>query len=171
MPITHQFCQSVRIEADKKAQEWWDTTVAQCGADHYVKTKWRYYISYPAAIYEHEDLVEFRSSGFAVIEQSLSQADKLNGYEWKGIISVPISAHRSYELASNDLGRKSRTTGGSLPSSRTGWSAWDDGAPKRPADILAQGKPMVGTTFYKQNGEWHYATRDMQSKPNCVEVP
>jgi hypothetical protein len=130
--------------------------MAKCGDGKYVKAKWS--DIYQGRLIQMESLIQLKSP-VAIVTKSkspLTEADKLNGIEWEGSITIMAVAHREYFKSSG------------------GWSGWIDGAPYRASDSPLLGGWLLDSTLYKQKGRWNVDEETYDSrvtKPSCSEIP
>lgn len=143
-------------EADRKGQEYLARTVVKCGEDYYAKAHWLdifrgdaiqmaalYQLKTPVAIVEKD-------------ESPITEADRLNGIEWRGKIVVVAIAHR-YRYSSMNV-----------------WSGWNDMSPYNGStNPLFSGAPL-DSALYKKNGQWNIdeVSTDPRDKPlDCSQIP
>lgn len=148
---------TLSTEADRKAQEYFERTVAKCGDSYYAKVRWSDIDTTNLRIIPHETLLQLKDPFVTVKEKTLTEADKLNGIEWEGWIIFVTSAYKEH----NDF--------------QNSWSNWSDGVPKHISIIpIIGGKPMLDRTFSKKNGRWSIDEPDKSPsriKPACSELP
>lgn len=143
-------------EANAKAKEYFDRTVARCGSAHYVKAE-RIDVR-QGQLVQTESLFQLDNPTAAVEKRKepLSRADELNHTQWEGSIRVNAVAHREHSQVS-------------------GWSSWSDGPPYNYSEnpLLAGG--VLNSNLTKQNGRWQFGSLDIGkprvSKPDCSEIP
>lgn len=143
-------------EAETKAQEYLERTVAKCGGGYYVKAE-RIDVR-QGELTQEESLFQLTGQ-VAIIEkrkEALTPADKLNHVEWVGAIRVMAVAHREYSRWS-------------------GWSSWRDDAPYNYSSNPLLAGPVLDSNLTKQNGLWRIGKLDIGkpgvSKPDCSEIP
>ena len=137
------------------AQRWWDTSFAKCGDSFYTNAKQSELpVDSPAGSVNVQSpligdaLFQFKSASFNVTEQPLTEADKLNGIEWQGKVSLsPKNIFRYYDYQ------------------KGGWSSWREGS-----------MPIPGRSFRKEKGKWIGLSEDKTDmhrliKPDCSEIP
>jgi hypothetical protein len=104
--LTLPACLSVSVfgdsEAKSVARRIWAERFQECGDSFFGQYK------ITEASY---DLYQYKNAEIDVEEQKLSQADKLNGVEWKGITHLKPEAYRSWDSVSKK------------------WTAWRNGGP------------------------------------------
>ena len=141
-------------EADVAAKHFWDRMGKQCGDGYYMNVSvfslslWLTGGFMPGA----KGLTEFRGFSYFQTKNNLTDADKLNGFEWSGRTSFSAKMYRSWESAR--------------------WSDWQDGSG------LSMGS---SGTLFKKNGQWFYGAGAYQGVPigsfrfpdpvNCAEIP
>lgn len=149
----------LRREAEKRAQKWWETSVARCGDDYYTRVKWSDVVL--GGVAKENELYQLKRASYYVKENPVSEATKLNGIEWQGRIVVVATAHRK------------RYTDGS------GWSAWSDGVPEYHSEFLrGVASSILDKGFNKEKGRWSIDEdgREVDGdpshvKPACSEIP
>ena len=144
-------------EAERKGQEYFDRALAKCGDGHYTVVRWSDVDTINSRINKHETLLQLRDPVASVKEEPLTQADELNGIEWKGWIVFTVAAHKER----HDFQKS--------------WSDWSNGVPRYlPVVAFSGSKPMLDTQLRKQNGQWNVDAVDTEprvSKPDCSEIP
>lgn len=123
-------------EAQRMADKFWETRLIKCGDSLYDIT----------AIY----LREYKGGGLLVEAAPLTEADKLNGYEWNGQTWINATAYREY---------------------RGTWGEWIQGR--------AYDAPGRRTFIHmsKKNGRWFYENVEADSytassrKLSCDQIP
>ncbi len=141
-------------EADAAAKQYWDRMGQQCGDGYYMS------IAVPSlslwltgdSLRGVRGLTEFKGFAHVQTEDSLTDADKLNGLEWSGRTFLRANMYRAWASGH--------------------WSQWYD------ASGLAIGS---SETLFKRNGLWYYGagayrgvTVDSFRFPqrvNCAEIP
>jgi hypothetical protein len=126
-------------EAREQAQKFVDAQLARCGDSYFGIRK----ITNESAIYQ------FRNPKLSVRRQELTQADKLNGVEWKGDSTFSAEAWRMYDLTGK-------------------WTPWQQG--------FASLDAGVSVIFFKQKGQWKFGSTgdlvpDAYEKVDCSKVP
>ena len=93
------------------------------------------------------DVYQYNNADIDVEEQKVSQAEKLNGVEWKGITHLKPQTYRSWDPVSKK------------------WTIWRNGSP-----IMG---PSFGLTerFEKRGGQWAYSHSSLYRKIECSEIP
>jgi hypothetical protein len=117
-------------EADAQAKQYWDKNVKQCGS-RYFQLDFSLYGT--SGVYR-----EYKGFSYAVWPSGLTEADKLNGYEWKGFTSLHSNSYRTL------FGRR--------------WSEWKDGSPEPSGVAMFVGSLAV--PLDKKNGRWYYFGQD-----------
>lgn len=160
---------AISKEARKKAQEWWDASVVKCGDDLYTKVA-RDGINMGRA-FENKDqpLIQFKPVTVQIIEDPITDADKLNGIEWKGYAAIPLKLTFRYY---DEREKK--------------WSSWREGsviyAPNQLRDAFntLAGKKVdypLSIELRKEKGQWNYESNNGESKinplakPDCADIP
>lgn len=126
---------SVLPNADAEAQEqalrFAEAQLTRCGDSYFGVRK----------IASDNGLYQFKNPKVSVKSQDLTQADKLNGIEWKGNSTFTAEAWRLYDVTGK-------------------WGPWRQGFTS-----LGVG---LGVTMYKQKGQWKFGS-DGNLKPNSFE--
>jgi hypothetical protein len=137
-----QGCASISVfgdsEAKNAARQIWAERFGECGDSFFAHYK------ITGASY---DLYQYKNAEIEVQEQSVSEADKLNGVEWKGITHLKPQAYRSWD----SLSKK--------------WTAWRNGVP-----LMG---PSLGLAerFERVRGHWAYNHFSFYAKIECSEIP
>jgi hypothetical protein len=126
---------NVATTGEQQASRFWSQYIASCGGSHYARKA-------PGVF------VEFRGFRIQVDYQPVSDADRLNGVQAKGISRFSASAHRHY--------------------SRSSWHEWDEGIP--------QDMQLTNSVrFQKRNGQWSFSGvgyfNDFAKTVTCSDVP
>jgi hypothetical protein len=101
-------------EAAKQALDRWQPT--KIGRSHYV-----YMITSKPDNTDTERIIyEMRNVRIQILPEKISDADKLNGTEWKGQILLRADALRSYSP------QRGKDASGSIQQPDTTWSPWSD---------------------------------------------
>jgi hypothetical protein len=133
---------SLTSEADRLAKQYWDSGLNKCGEFHYGRTWIRIGLPVADVLFQYKDLEVETKPG------KITEADKLNGIEWKGTSYLKPSAHRHYNYKTKK------------------WTVWRNGVPSQ---------PTVYANLIKQRGEWSIGKNvieDMHYKKiNCEDVP
>ena len=140
-----------RAEAERMARNWWNAAVTKCGDSYYMNGT--YVNSAGINTTRRNVLYHFRTSNFSVTETPLTQADRLNGIEWQGVVEIPVSAYRYYDYQERS------------------WYGWFNGQPPRRegAVYLSDIPPTLGTSIVKRRGRWDIGSG--YRKPSCSEIP
>lgn len=129
-------------EADNLAKQYWDSGLSKCGEFHYGRTWIRIGLPVADVIFQYKDLEIETKPG------KITEADKLNGIEWKGTSYLKPSAYRYCDYKTKK------------------WTAWRNGVPSQ---------PTVYANLIKQRGEWSVGKNiieDMRYKKiDCEDVP
>jgi hypothetical protein len=140
-------------EAEREAQEWWDKTVAKCGEDYYLFNEWIEMDNLRSARVESDikkkALFQFKNADLNLRPSPVIEADRLNGYEWKGRAEVMASSYRRYDEKS---GR---------------WESWSEGVPKFPNPMTGE-RNTLGIYLAKYKGNWEATAH---TKPDCAQIP
>jgi hypothetical protein len=134
---------SLTKEADKLAREYWYAGFSKCGDYYYALS-----ISAPAVritrgvLFQYKDLVIETKPG------KITQADELNGIEWKGTSYLNPVAYREYLNESKK------------------WTKWYNVAPSGPPLYI---------NIIKQNGIWSVGKNVVEEakyqKVDCGDIP
>jgi hypothetical protein len=145
----------LQTEAEKKAQEYVERTIANCGNGYYVRINWTEFVL--NSLLQQQELFEIKAPVPVVKETPLTEADKLNGIEWRGSLAILTAAHRKLE------GQR--------------WGEWRDGGPKQ-VTMGELGDPALlylgDGSFYKKQERWSIDQPDANPsyiKPSCSEIP
>jgi len=122
---------NANTEAQEQAQKFVEAQLTRCGDSSYGVRK----------IANDNSLYQFKGPKVSVKDQELTQADKLNGIEWKGSSTFSAEAWRVYDVTGK-------------------WGPWRQGFTS-----LGVG---LGVTMYKQEGHWKFGS-DGNVKPNSYE--
>lgn len=158
---------AIQKEANDKAQEWWDESIANCNNNKYTKIVHNSIIIGGDIIPTVQDkpLIEFKNTNFILITNNLTDADKLNGVEWDGYVSFPPEfTFRFYDTKNNE------------------WSSWRKSTmvykrsklEKTVAELLGDNNSPLIQELRKVNGKWNYERNRSDSKlmkPACSEIP
>ena len=118
-------------EAQKQAQQFVEAQLTKCGDSYYGVRK----------LANDSGLYQFKNPKVSVKSQELTQADKLNGIEWKGSSTFSAETWRLYDVTGK-------------------WGPWRQGFTS-----LGIG---LGVTMYKHKGQWKFGS-DGNLKPNSYE--
>jgi hypothetical protein len=126
-------------EAQEQAVKFVEAQLTRCGDSYYGIRK----------VASDNGLYQFKNPKISVKSQELSQADKLNGIEWKGSSVFSAETWRMYSVT------------GEWTPWRQGFTALDIG---------------LSVNMYKQNGKWKFgATGDLEphsyEKTDCSKLP
>ena len=129
-------------EADKLAREYWDSGFSKCDDYYYGRSITRVGLRIMDALYQYKDLNIETKPG------KLSEADKLNGIEWKGTSYLNPKVYREYLY---DLKK---------------WGKWNNGEPSG---------PPVYVNLIKRRGEWSVGKDILEQarykKIDCKDIP
>lgn len=139
-------------EVDAVAQQYWDRMGKQCGDSYYVKVSasslsmWLTGSLVPG----RRGLTEFKRAVHLQKENDLTDAEKLNGFEWSGRTWFFTSMYREWNAGH--------------------WSQWQDG------HWLSTGSSAA---FFKKNGHWFYGdyrgvpigSFRFPETVNCADIP
>jgi hypothetical protein len=149
----------IQQEAERRAQKWWDASVAKCGEYYYTRIKWSDIVM--GQLVHEDELYQLKNASYYVKETPLTEATKLNGIEWQGRIVIIATAHRK------------RYTDNS------GWSSWADGLPQYQSPFLSSlSSSLLDKGFYKVKGHWSIGEDGKDAdgetthrKPDCSTIP
>jgi hypothetical protein len=161
---------AIKREARAKAQEWWDASVSRCGGDYYTKIM-RDDIVMAGRVFEIEDKppIQFKPVTYELLEEPITEADRLNGVEWKGYATFPTKLTFRYYDSRNKK-----------------WSSWREGTIiYQPNELRELRNKIIGRELdapliqelRKEKGKWNYERGDSEkdtanlAKPNCSEIP
>ena len=136
---------SVMVEPNLQAKQYWDKNVKQCGSR---------YFQLDFSLYGGSGgYREYKGFAYIVWPTPLTEADKLNGFEWKGFTSLNSKSYRTL-------------FGGR-------WSEWKDGSPEPSGVAMLVGSLAV--PLNKQNGRWYYFGQDANKyagpRIDCETLP
>lgn len=142
-PVAKQAALGLEGEAKKAAEEFWGTKITKCGNSHYTAG---------------EGLVfhEFMGLSIGVFPSPISEIDKLNGIEWKGLTRLFAKATRAYHPKGWE--------GWGPDSAR--WLDWIEGAKVEGKDVDA--------LISKKKGRWHVdpvGSSIIMKAIKCSEIP
>lgn len=133
---------ALTAEADNIARQYWDSGLSKCGEFHYGRTWIRVGLPVADVIFQYKDLEIETKPG------KITEADTLNGIEWKGTSYLKPSAYRYYNYKTKK------------------WTDWSNGVPPQPA---------VYANLIKQRGEWSVGINIVQDrrykKVDCGDIP
>lgn len=115
-------------EADAAAKNYLAKRMVSCGG-----------ASYEWSLDSPRTVIQYRDLSYKVESRGLTDADKLNGYEWRGIIHLTFSVFRVAQQTT--LGPR--------------WSDWSD------AGTLIGNHPRRDINLVKRNGQWFYDLMDL----------
>jgi hypothetical protein len=126
-------------EAGEQAQKFVEAQLARCGDSYYGIRK----------VANDNSLYQFKNPKTSVKSEVLSQADKLNGVEWKGGSDFSAETWRSYGKSG-------------------GWGSWRQG-------FMSLGVGL-SVRMIKHNGQWKFGTSgdlkpDSYEKVDCSKLP
>jgi hypothetical protein len=129
-------------EADKLAREYWNSGLTKCGDYYYGRTRRK------IVPYADEVLLQYKDLVFETKPGKVTEADKLNGIEWKGSSYLTPAAYRVYSYKSKE------------------WEQWRNGAPIGVSTYA---------NLIKQRGEWSVGEnifKEMRhNKIDCKDIP
>ncbi len=145
-------CNSVPSEADKAARQYWTKRIVSCDGGSF---EWMPGI--PGG-----RIIQYRNLKHGVEDTGLTEAEKLNGYEWNGMMHITFSQYRAWS-----------------PAGLMGAAAWSDWAEARG---IVMGLPKLNVQLQKRNGHWfydmvdadHYAGEMVWGNPkplDCSKIP
>lgn len=157
---------SLQIEAEQQAEQWWKSSVTKCNDTVVTKYKGASLSimggGFPDSM--KEGYLQFKELNYVVEEDKITDADKLNGVEWRGVLLLlPIDATLRFYRTDNTNNSK--------------WSEWMQGKILYDSFSLS---PMpttrtgVNSPFYREvnkvKGQWTQLTNDF-NKIECSELP
>lgn len=116
----------------KAAEELLAQRITKCGNSHYTKDLDPG--GYPLGLYE------FKGLSIQITASPLTEADKLNGIEWKGTVILVAKASRAFKVPG-------MLEGGKVGATKQEWLAWENGAKIDHQNISG--------SLVKRNGRWH----------------
>jgi len=129
---------STSSEADAQAKRYWDKEVKRCGDRYFVLARsWGGVATY----------TEYKGFSYAVVGEGLTDADKLNGYEWKGSTGAHFNSYRQF----SGSGRR--------------WSEWKDGGSAFYNGVGSS------TELSKINGQWYYGFEHFRQEASKAVFP
>ena len=136
-------------EAKKAAEELLGQKITKCGDSHYTEDLDPG--GYPLGLYKFNDL------STQITPSALTEADKLNGIEWKGTVILVAKATRPFKVPEGTIGL-----------SKPQWLAWENGAKIDHQNISG--------SLAKRKGRWHLELQigvmRLNLKPiKCSEIP
>ena len=147
--LSWPFSGAMSLTGDARAagQRYWETGLKRCGDSYYGKYSYTSFIIRPT---RNNNLYQFKNLAFEVKAETLNDADKLNGIDWKGKSLLTYDAWRSY---SYDFEK---------------WNEWVSGRP------LLEGPPVVAD-LRKQKGQWIVGNGSSSKAPyeqiDCSDIP
>ena len=135
---------SLTREAERQARDYWEAGFTKCGDFYYANSH-----TGGMGMRILKTLLQYKKLDVTVESKPLSEADKLNGIEWKGESALNPVAYREYVYKLEK------------------WDDWRNGVPQGPA---------VRVTVRKQNGQWHVGenivVNEMKyEKIDCKDIP
>lgn len=126
-------------EARDQAQKFVEAQFTRCGDSYYGIRK----------VANDNGLYQFRNPKVSVKSQELTQADKLNGIEWRGSSNFSAEEWRMYSVTGE-------------------WTSWREGFTSLDVGL--------SVNMYKENGQWKFgATVDLTpnsyEKVDCSKIP
>lgn len=130
---------NAEAEAGEQAQKFVEAQLARCGDSYYGIRK----------VANDNSLYQFKNPKVVVKSEVLSQADKLNGVEWKGGSDFSAETWRSYAKPG-------------------GWGSWRQG-------FMSLGVGL-SVRMAKRNGQWKFGASgdlkpDSYEKVDCSKLP
>jgi len=116
-------------EAYQFASKFWGERLTDCGGSYYI----RHNLGASATLYQYQ------SPSVWVRADEVSEADRLNGFQWVGWTGISTSSWR-FKLGSSHVGGP--------PTFGPGWSDWAAGTPQD-----------ASFRMWKSKGQWHVDTR------------
>lgn len=130
-------------EAGRRAQQYWDKTFTKCGDSYYSVGQ-----SIPWNLYEHKGVT------FVVTSEGISEAGRLNGFEWSGNTTASCQASREYD---------------------GGWKDWSGGPACSGISAFPPWAEGNRVSLDKRNGKWLYESSPLDhynpKKINCQNIP
>lgn len=130
-------------EADKLARDYWHAGFSKCGDYYYARS-----MSRAAGRITKGVLFQYKDLVIETKSVKITQADKLNGIEWKGTSYLNPVAHREY-----------------LNDSKT-WTKWYNVEPSGPPRYI---------NILKQNGAWSVGMNVLEEakyqQVDCGDIP
>ena len=123
-------CRFAPSAADHAAKQYWAKRILNCDGSSFERMP-----GIPGG-----SIIQYRNTKYSVEDTGLTEADKLNGYEWKGLMHVTFSQYRVWLPA------------GLLVTAH--WGDWLDAAG------VVMGLPNLYVQLEKRNSHWFYGTVD-----------
>jgi len=155
----------LQIEAEQRTQQWFDNSFAKC--DDTLVARYNgekeIHIGSKYSSSMRKGFLQFKALTFLIEEKPLSEADKLNGIEWKGNINfIPIKPTLRYY---DDSEKK--------------WSDWQENVVFYSPDLFLPSSEVTSPflkDIKKVKGNWtelgkNYDKSDELVKPQCSDVP
>jgi len=137
-------------------EEWSKTWIKHDGRWH---TKWS----------DRPMYLQLKDRRIEVDSKPLSESQKLNGYEWRGVVKFYSTAQRFYAPQATTSFRWSGQF-------KAGWNEWHT-----PKGMFGQTKPIQQVVLSKKNGKWQVMEvtppitsghwTDRGTKPTASEIP
>lgn len=140
---------ALQIEAEGKAQQWFEKTVIKCGDDYFVK------VTYALPSDQVNGLYQLKNPAYTVeeFERNYTEADRLNDevYDWEGAVFIHSTQYRRYIL---------------------GWGDWREGTPTyNPIpELTSESPPLIRNVIRKKHGKWNVDS-ETESKLDCSDIP
>jgi hypothetical protein len=157
----------LQLEAEQKAQEWFDNSFAQCDDSFITRYDGSQIQVGQRVMFMEKGYLQFKNINYIIEEKPLSDADKLNGIEWKGYVTLlPIKPTVRYYDESSASSKQ--------------WSKWQEEVIFYSPDLFLpsmskKGSPTV-RELKKVKGSWEslgqkYMGGNDFVKPQCSEIP
>lgn len=143
----------LRREAEAEAQKWFESTVVKCGDEYYISLIAARFVNISPSS-DSLELYQLKNPHLRIREDEAprTDADRLNGVEWKGHVFIDTSAYRHY-LSDGQ------------------WSDWNDGTPAISwIDIDSNESGAIRAYIEKRNGKWETSSVGIE-KPDCSKIP
>jgi hypothetical protein len=140
---------ALQIEAEGKAQQWFENTVIKCGDDYFVE------VTDALPSDGVNGLYQLKNPSYTVeaAERHYTESDKLNDevYEWEGAVFVHSTQYRRYIL---------------------GWGSWREGTPTyNPIpELTSKSPPLIRKAILKKHNKWNVDS-ETESKLDCPDIP
>lgn len=144
-------------QADQQAIEFWNSKLTKCGNDFYTQA----YVSFTS---ERQNIIfQFKNLSFTKEKRVVSNADKLNGLEYRGVSRLNVEASRQYSSVKFAL-------------MNAGWNRWQDGLPIRLQAEGLTGEQDFTIFLSKEEGGWNVdsfnSSLALLLRPiDCASVP
>lgn len=121
-----------KLGPQKAAEELLAQKITKCGNSHYTKDLDPG--GYPLGLYE------FKNLSIQITASPLTEADKLNGIEWKGTVILVAKATRAFKVPG-------MLEGGKVGATKQEWLDWESGAKIDHQSVYG--------SLLKKKGRWH----------------